>query len=62
MDILAFLRNHRHYWGVPHRRKSDGLLIQICYDCGSEREVKIDLISFPLLKDSELTQGVIKAA
>lgn len=62
MDILSFLINHKHYWGVPHKRKSDGHLIQICYDCGSEREVKVDLISFPLLTDSDLIQDVIKAA
>lgn len=62
MDILSFLRNHRNYWGVPHRRKTDGLLVQICYDCGAEREVKIDLITFPLLDYSGLTQDGVKAA
>ena len=34
---------HRHYWGVPHRR--EGRVIQICYECGKEREVSIDLVS-----------------
>jgi hypothetical protein len=43
MKILAFLRNHAHYWGIPHPRSSDNRLIQTCYECGAEREVKIEL-------------------
>lgn len=44
VKILAFLRNHAHYWGIPHPRSStDSRLIQTCYECGSEREVKIEL-------------------
>ena len=43
MKLLAFLRNHAHYWGVPHTRSTDNRFIQICYECGAEREVKIDL-------------------
>ncbi len=43
MKILAFFRNHNHYWGVPHPRIADNRLIQTCYECGSEREVKIEL-------------------
>jgi hypothetical protein len=43
MKILAFLRNHGHYWGIPHTRSSDNRLIQTCYECGAEREVKIEL-------------------
>ena len=43
MKILAFLRNHAHYWGIPHTRTSDNRLIQTCYECGAEREVKIEL-------------------
>ncbi|MEW6208558.1 MAG: hypothetical protein AB1631_09340 [Acidobacteriota bacterium] len=45
MNILESLVSHRHYWGVPHKRQSDGRLIQTCYECGAEREVKSDLIS-----------------
>ena len=43
MKLLAFLRNHSHYWGVPHTRITDNRLIQVCYECGAEREVKIEL-------------------
>lgn len=43
MSILEFLTNHHHYWGIPHERQSDRQLIQICYECGSEREVKVNL-------------------
>ena len=43
MKILAFFRNHAHYWGVPHARNTDNRLIQVCYECGAEREVKIEL-------------------
>lgn len=48
MKILAFLRNHAHYWGIPHPRSSDDRLIQTCYECGAEREVKIELRPLPL--------------
>jgi hypothetical protein len=34
---------HRHYWGVPHRREGDSRVIQICYECGKEREIRLDL-------------------
>jgi hypothetical protein len=47
MKILAFLRNHSHYWGVPHPRTTDNRIIQVCYECGSEREVKIELRPSP---------------
>ena len=42
MDILAIPRNHKHCWGVYHIRASDDRMIQICYECGAERESKID--------------------
>lgn len=48
MTILAFLRNHAHYWGIPHSRSRDNRLIQTCYECGAEREVKIELRSYPV--------------
>ena len=47
MKILAFLRNHAHYWGIPHPRSADNRLIQTCYECGAEREVKIELRPSP---------------
>lgn len=43
MNILSLLTGHTHYWGIPHERDSDGRLIQTCYECGAEREIKIDL-------------------
>lgn len=48
MKLLAFLRNHSHYWGIPHTRSADNRLIQICYECGAERKVKIELRQLPL--------------
>lgn len=47
MKLLAFLRNHAHYWGIPHSRSTDNRLIQICYECGAERQVKIELRRLP---------------
>ena len=47
MKLLAFLRNHAHYWGVPHPRTLDNRLVQTCYECGAEREVKIELRPAP---------------
>lgn len=48
MKLLAFLRNHSHYWGIPHTRSTDNRLIQICYECGAERKVRIELRQLPL--------------
>ena len=42
MRIMAFLRNHSHYWGIPHPR-NDARLVQTCYECGAERLIKIEL-------------------
>lgn len=43
MDITGFLINHRHYWGIPHSRDVDDRIVQTCYECGAESEVKINL-------------------
>lgn len=43
MSILSFFTNHSHYWGIPHERPADNRLIQTCYECGAEREIKINL-------------------
>lgn len=48
MKILAFLRNHAHYWGIPHSRSRDNRLVQTCYECGAEREMKIELRAYPV--------------
>jgi hypothetical protein len=34
---------HRHYWGIPHRREGDNQIIQICYECGRERQISMEL-------------------
>ncbi|MEW6212921.1 MAG: hypothetical protein AB1631_31650 [Acidobacteriota bacterium] len=47
MSLLNFLTSHTHYWGVPHARTSDNRLIQVCYECGAERLVKIELRPSP---------------
>jgi hypothetical protein len=44
MKLLAFFTNHTHYWGVPHLRHTDKKLIQVCYECSTEREVLAPLI------------------
>lgn len=43
MNIMSLLSNHSHYWGIPHDRPSDHWLIQTCYECGAEREIKVNL-------------------
>jgi len=62
MDILAFLNNHKHYWGIPHARDIDSRIVQTCYECGSEREVKIDLRPSPFLDPTSKEREHIKAA
>jgi len=57
MSILSFLSPHNHYWGVPHTRPRDNRLVQTCYECGSEREVKAELRPDPVG-----TSGTVKAA
>jgi hypothetical protein len=57
MRILAFFRNHTHYWGVPHPRNTDDKLVQTCYECGAEREVKIELRPSPTDDVSIPTHG-----
>jgi len=47
MNILRLITGHEHYWGVPHARVADKLLIQTCYECGSDRRVKADLQPSP---------------
>ena len=44
MNIRDWLY-HRHYWGLPHKREGDSRLVQICYECGKQREVQMDLSS-----------------
>jgi hypothetical protein len=62
MNILSLLTNHKHYWGIPHERPHDKRIIQICYECGAEREPKVDLHpSFAQENECAKTQDV-KAA
>jgi hypothetical protein len=43
MKLLELFMNHSHYWGVPHPRTADNRLIQTCYGCSKDREVKVEL-------------------
>ena len=43
MRLLEMFYNHSHYWGVPHPRSADDKIVQVCYECGAEREVKVQL-------------------
>lgn len=29
--------SRKHYWCTPHRSAAHGRLVQVCYECGSER-------------------------
>jgi hypothetical protein len=43
MKLKEIFNYHSHYWGIPHSRTLDNRLVQTCYECGAEREVKIEL-------------------
>jgi hypothetical protein len=43
MKLMEIFTYHSHYWGIPHPRILDNRLVQTCYECGAEREVKIEL-------------------
>ena len=43
MNLISLLTNHTHYWGVPHPHPASQRLIQTCYECGRERELKVEL-------------------
>ena len=45
MAVLDFFRTHKHYWGVPHKRRADGKLVQTCYACSKERQVAVNFSS-----------------
>ena len=62
MDITGFLSNHMHYWGIPHSRSVDGHIVQTCYECGAESEVKIKLRPSPFLDPLAEEQETVKAA
>ena len=62
MDILYFLTSHRHYWGIPHERPADRRLIQTCYECGREREIKVDLRPRYVEADKEYEEYKARAA
>lgn len=36
--LWSFLTSHNHYWGVPHPRRGDGVMVMTCYDCSKDRE------------------------
>jgi hypothetical protein len=43
MKLMEIFNYHSHYWGIPYPRTMDNRLVQTCYECGAEREVKIEL-------------------
>ena len=43
MKIMSLLTGHKHYWGIPHERDLDRRMVLTCYECGAEREIRIDL-------------------
>jgi hypothetical protein len=57
MRLLELFYNHAHYWGVPHPRSTDDRLIQTCYECGAEREVKAQLYQSNTVKAVAPYQG-----
>ena len=52
MNILHLLA----YWGIPHERPADKRITQICYECGAEREVKVELRA-SVISEEEASQG-----
>lgn len=61
MGIISLLTYHKHYWGIPHARDANKPLIQICYECGAEREMKVDLRPSPR-PDEGRPRNTLKAA
>jgi len=62
MNIVSLMTFHRHYWGVPHERDRDKRLIQTCYECGSEREIRVDLRASFRAEDVGPKRDDLKAA
>jgi hypothetical protein len=61
MRLLEMFYNHSHYWGVPHPRSVDNKLIQVCYECGAEREIKVQLRQSDEVKISTPYHGDLAA-
>jgi hypothetical protein len=57
MKLKEIFNYHSHYWGIPHSRTFDNHLVQTCYECGAEREVKIELRPQPQEKVVVRGQG-----
>jgi len=51
MSILHLLADHKHYWGIPHERPADKRIIEVCYECGAEREIKVELHASVIAQD-----------
>lgn len=62
MNLKSLLTNHYHYWSIPHKRRSDRQLIRICYECGAEREIKIDLCPVWVPTDADRQDRQMNAA
>jgi len=61
MKLIALLRNHSHYWGIPHTRATDNKLVMTCYECGAERQVRIELRPSPAEVLSEAVKQSLAA-
>jgi hypothetical protein len=57
MNILSLLTNHYHYWGIPHERPRDKRMVQTCYECGAERELKVELRQLWVRSDANALEG-----
>lgn len=53
--LWSILTGHDHYWGVPHLRGVDSVMIQTCYDCSKDREC-LDL------RPSQVVEEVLSSA
>ena len=43
MNFKKLFAMHQHYWGIPYSRTVDNRLVQTCYECGEDRDVKVEL-------------------
>jgi hypothetical protein len=43
MNFKKLFAMHRHYWGIPYPHAIDNRLVQTCYECGADRDVKAEL-------------------
>lgn len=50
---------HVHHWGIPHTRTVDNRLVQTCYECSQDRELRIELRESTNCNNAKsLTEGI----